>query len=158
MANSPFQKQVFSASCSKVIAYNPFFYCYETSQYNQGTPPPFKPTSHSSECWRENKTAPPGRAPPEKASEFVLRRRFAAGGRGNCEGYPGSIFLYLGGGSRSLCFTIQNRVFICEDAHLYLIVLIHVKRILYALCVCSSEHFVLGSDRYDGLCQIARIA
>jgi hypothetical protein len=36
-----------------------------------------------------------GRAPPEKASEFVLRRRFAAGGRGNYEGYPGFHYCYL---------------------------------------------------------------
>ncbi len=82
----------------------------------------------------------------------------AAGGRGDCESYPGSIFPYLGEAPAPLCFTIQNRVFISGDTHLYLIVLIHVKRKRYSFCLCTSEYFVVGSDRYDGVCQIARIA
>ena len=71
---------------------------------------------------------------------------------------PVPFFPTWGEAPAPLCFTIQNRVFISGDAHLYLIVLIHVKRKRYPFCLCSSEYFVVGSDRYGGVCQIARIA
>ncbi len=59
--------------------------------------------------WAKNKTAPPGRAPPEKASELVVRRRFCPeGGRGIC--LPSvSTYTTSGGYPVPLCFTIQNR-------------------------------------------------
>ena len=59
---------------------------------------------------------------------------------------------YLGGLSGPPMFYYTKQVFISGDAHLYLIVLIHVKRKGYSFCLCTFEHFVLGSDRYDGLC------